>query len=300
MKYEKPAISIEDQLSILEKERGLIIKDQDKAKKYLKNIGYFRLSGYMFHLQIKDGTHLFKDGTEFNQIIRHYKFDQQLRILFLIYLERIEVKLRASLTNEFSINHGFFWYQNIELFANTEIHESICFEIKQNYDNAKERFLKSYKNKYTTEDYPPSNMALEILTFGKLAKLYKGLKNNTEKMAIAKSFGLPSSILTSWLIYLNNVRNVCAHYGRLWNRRITADQPVIPSRKKNRFNGELPRNFNTTAFGMISLINKLLDSFNPQNKFIYNVISLIDEYSDIIDVKYMGFTENWKEEPPWK
>lgn len=299
MNYEKVPKSINVQLSLLENERKLTIKDPVRAKKYLQNIGYFRLSGYMFHLQVKDGSHLFREGTDFNQIIRHYKFDQQLRTLFLTYLERIEVKLRASLTNEFSINHGFFWYQNVDLYANPQTCDITCMEIKQNFENAKERFLKSYKLKYINEDYPPSNMALETLTFGKLVKLYKGLKNDSEKMAIAQSFDLPSTILTSWLIYLNNVRNVCAHFGRLWNRRLTADQPVIPSRKKYKFNGELPRNFNTSAFGMISLINRLLISFNPRNRFLEKVLALIEEFSDVIDVKFMGFTENWKEESPW-
>ncbi len=218
----------------------------------------------------------------------------------MTYLERVEVKLRAALTNEFSISYGFFWYRKEDLYVDRNTHEIICNEIGQNFHKAKERFLKSFKSKYTSEDYPPSNMALETLTFGNLAKLYKGLKNGKEKMAIAKSFELPSSILTSWLIYLNNVRNVCAHYGRLWNRRITADQPVIPSRKKYQFKGQLPRNFNTTVYGMIALIDRLLLSFNPNNKFKEKTIELIEEYSDIVDMKFMGFPDGWEEEPPWE
>jgi abortive infection bacteriophage resistance protein len=86
-------------------------------------------------------------------------------------------------------------------------------------------------------------MALETLTMGKLTRLYKALKNDTEKMQIASDFNLPSSILTSWIIYLTNVRNICAHHARLWNKRVTADQPLIPSREKYKFKGEITSNF---------------------------------------------------------
>ncbi len=70
MKYAKPPTSIENQISLLRDKRDLKIDDEVRAKKYLNNIGYFRLSGYMFHLQKKDGTHDFKEGTEFDHIIR--------------------------------------------------------------------------------------------------------------------------------------------------------------------------------------------------------------------------------------
>jgi len=299
MKYEKDPLSIKDQLSVLQNESQLIIKDPDRAKKYLESIGYYRLSGYMFHLQVKDGSHIFNEGTDFNEIIRYYKFDQQLRIIFLTYLERIEVRLRAALTNQFSINHGFFWYQEKDLYADLKTYDIVCSEIEKNFIKAKERFIKSYIKTYTSENSLPSNMALQTLTFGSLSRLYKGLKNNTEKMAIAKSFELPSPILSSWFIYLNNVRNVCAHFGRLWNRRLTADQPKIPTRQKYKFNGELPKKFNNSLYGMISLIDRLLASFNPQNQFLDRVLDLIDEYSDIIDVKFMGFADDWEENPPW-
>jgi abortive infection bacteriophage resistance protein len=163
-----------------------------------------------------------------------------------------------------------------------------------------ERFLKSFKAKYTAEPLPPSNMALEVLTLGKLSRLYKGLSNKSEKMAIAKDFGLPSNVLSSWFVYLTNVRNVCAHHSRLWNRRITADRPIIPTRKDYKFNfqGEAPMDFNTTVYGIVSLISKLLDNINPGNRFIEKLAKLIDEHP-CVSTTSMGFAPDWKENPPW-
>ena len=132
MKYTKPPLSHEDQINLL-KNRGLIIPDKDRAYRYLENVGYFRLTGYMYHLQANDGSHHFKEGISFNDIILHYEFDKNLRVLVMEYLERIEVSLRAKLTDVYSTVHGFFWYNNQDLFADSSTFETINDEIRGNF-----------------------------------------------------------------------------------------------------------------------------------------------------------------------
>ncbi|UZO82269.1 Abi family protein [Aquimarina sp. ERC-38] len=212
MKYEKKPITIDEQINLLV-ERKLFVSDIDRAKRYLSTIGYFRLTGYMYHLQEKDGSHRFKEGVCFNDIIVHYQFDKKLRTILSDYLERIEIALRSKLTYYYCINHGFYWYTKYDLYTNKHVYNSINKEIKNSYEKPQERFLKFFKQKYTFETLPPSNMAMETLTLGKLARLYKGLRNNDQKNAVAEDFGLPVTILSSWIIYLNEVRNICAHHG---------------------------------------------------------------------------------------
>ena len=298
MKYEKPPKTVEEHIEVLI-HRGLNIPDFERAKQYLRNIGYYRLSGYMYHLQEKDGSHKFKDKVSFNDIILHYQFDKKLRALTIEYLERIEVALRARLTDYFAVNYGFFWFSQNDLYDDKGIYTLINAEIAERFENPQELFLKSFKEKYTSESIPPSNMALEVLSLGKLARLYKGLSNDAEKIAIANDFGLPSTILSSWLVYLNNVRNICAHHGRLWNRGITADRPTIPSRKKYSFNGSLPNDFNRSFYGVTAMLDRLLYNINPSNKFLEKLVCLIDEYP-LIKTRFMGFPDNWREEPAWK
>lgn len=297
MKYEKVPLSTEQQIQIL-KERKLTIQNYERAKKYLKNIGYFRLSGYMYHLQKKDGSHEFNENINFNDIVVHYQFDKKLRALILNYLEIIEVALRSYLTDYFSTNHGFYWYTKHSLYENNNVFNLINTEITERFLEPQERFLKFFKNKYTSEILPPSNMAMEILTLGKLSRLYKSLSNNVEKKSIAIDFGLPSVILSSWLIYLNNVRNICAHHSRLWNRRITADRPIIPKRKSYKFNGEIPDDFNRTIYGVISMIDKLLLNINPSNHFTEKIVNLINQYPSV-NPKFMGFPNDWKSSTVW-
>lgn len=296
MKYSKPPKSLQDHIELL-RSRDLTIEDQVRAEKYLTNIGYFRLTGYMYHLQEPDGSHKFKNATTFNEIVQHYHFDKKLRSLISEYLERIEVSLRARLTDYMSTNHGFFWYSKKELFDDYSTFTKINDEIVESFETPQERFLKNFKAKYENE-IPPSNMAMEILSLGKLSRLYKGLKNDQEKIQIAKDFGLPSSILSTWFIYLNNIRNICAHHGRLWNRGLTADRPSIPSRKKHKFQGEIPENFNRSVYGVISLIDRLLTNTKSTNKFTEKIELLIEEFP-VINTKFMGFPENWKQEAPW-
>jgi abortive infection bacteriophage resistance protein len=297
MKYTKIPETIEQCCSVLES-RGLIIDNKERAIKYLRNVGYFRLTGYMFHLQSNDGNHIFVKGTNFDDIIALYQFDKKLRGIISEYLERIEIYLRAKLTDKYSFSHGFFWYNNSDLFDDKDIYDKINNEIKEAFDDPKEQFLKFFKHKYTSESIPPSNMALEILSLGKLARLYKALKNKDGKFEIASEFNLPSSTITSWYIYLANVRNICAHHSRLWNKKITADRPIFPTREKYKFKGETFDDSNTTLYGIISLIDRLLRSFNPQNTFTQKIEQLIEAYS--IDATLMGFPEKWKVTANWK
>lgn len=296
MKYPKRPYSSQEHIALLE-ERGLKIPSQERAERYLDNVGYFRLTGYMFHLQTTDGNHKFFSEASFDDIINLYQFDKKLRAIVIEYMERIEIAVKAKLTNKYSLRDGFFWYTKKELYADANIYMTVNEKIAKAFAQPQEGFLKAYKFKYPSEPSPPSNMALETLTLGNLSRLYKGLDNNEIKIEIATEFGLASSTLTSWLIYLTNVRNICAHHSRLWNKKITADRPSIPNRKNYKFNGTMTNDFNTTMYGVISIMNRLLLSFNPDNRFILKIEKLIAEYA--IDTFFMGFPANWKTDAHW-
>src|SRR5690606_30806773 len=88
----------------------LQIEDPERAKRYLESVSYYRLSGYMFHLQQKHDKTIFKDKTTFADIINLYTFDKKLRSIFIEYLERIEVCFRTRILNTYSVLYGFYWY----------------------------------------------------------------------------------------------------------------------------------------------------------------------------------------------
>jgi len=45
--YIKPPLAVKDQINLLKK-RGLQVPDEARAFRYLQNISYYRLSGYMY------------------------------------------------------------------------------------------------------------------------------------------------------------------------------------------------------------------------------------------------------------
>lgn len=297
-KYNKTPFNNIECIELL-KERGLTIENNDRVSKYLDTIGYYRLSGYMYHLQDKTNDSKFKVDTTFGNIIDLYKFDKALRAIVLEYIERIEICLKSKISNKYSLKYGFFWYLDSKLFADYTVFESIKNEIATTFENPQERFLISFKSKYNDEVFPPSNMALEILTFGKTSKLFKGLADIDLKKEIAKEFGQASSTLASWFVYINNVRNLCAHHSRLWNKKVTADRPIIPKRDIYKFNGSIPSSadFNTTFYCIAAIMHRILKSFNPDNSFTAKITDLVGTYD--IDVKLMGFPDDWKTNAIW-
>ena len=71
------------------KERGLIIDDEAKALGYLKTIGYYRLSGYLYPFRQSDTCNSkvkldnFIDNTHFSDIKQLYTVMEQFQCLII-------------------------------------------------------------------------------------------------------------------------------------------------------------------------------------------------------------------------
>ena len=102
--YDKRPLSIQTQIERL-KGRGLIIDDEKLAVDYLSNISYYRLRAYTYPFQ--DNTNLENDhkfirsDIHFKDIIDLYCFDRRLRSLIFNAIEKIEVALRARITQRY-------------------------------------------------------------------------------------------------------------------------------------------------------------------------------------------------------
>ncbi|GAB3637794.1 Abi family protein [Hymenobacter arcticus] len=296
--YRKQPLSSAELLALL-KSRNLLIPDEVRATRYLDSIGYYRLSGYMYPLQVAGRAHRFVEGTSFDDVVNAYKFDKRLRAIVMEYMERVEVGLRAKLTNYYSLAHGFFWYtdENLIDVKYKGQWQALLANLQEEFKLPKELFLKTFKRNYPDEPFPPSQMALETLSLGELARLFRALLTSETKLQIAAEFQQAPATLDTWFLWLANVRNVCAHHGRLWNRIISADRPTIPSRKAFKFPVPMPEDANTTMYGAAALVNHLLKCFNPGNSFTRKVEELIREYQ--IDATLMGFPSDWEKTAVW-
>ncbi|HIW62405.1 MAG TPA: Abi family protein [Candidatus Stackebrandtia excrementipullorum] len=96
--YDKMPMELDDLVDRLT-DRGLTITDRDRALWYLRHIGYYRLSPYTIPFQQGGPEHRLREGTSFDDILDLYVFDRALRLVVMDALERVEVAVRAALTD---------------------------------------------------------------------------------------------------------------------------------------------------------------------------------------------------------
>lgn len=325
MAYDKPWLSYEEQLEKL-KSRGMIVTNEDAALNYLKRIGYYRLSGYWYAfrqlseiaspLQDKKGkpkiTKLalddFKDGTKFSDATELYVFDKRLRLLVMDALGRIEVALRVDIshtlgkTNPFAYNlpemfHSSFGQVIQERYGVTKHYNWVGRHAKLLL-RSKEEFIQHNIKKY---GFPlPMWVACECWDFGTMYTLFSGMKEIDQDLISAK-YGIKNGrIFSSWLNSLNQLRNVCAHHCRLWNRNIT-QQPKLPKSNEvpwvEDFLGR-PREL-ARCFLLLRIILHILDTINPNSSWRNRMQTHLEGFPDLehvgLNLKGMGVIDNWKE-----
>jgi abortive infection bacteriophage resistance protein len=256
MAYGKSWLSYEGQLDLLVG-RGLQVTDRPKALEYLKRIGYYRLSGYWFPFRERSGPLVlldergrkparpnkvetialdsFKAGATFENAVRLYVFDKQLRLLAMDAMERIEIALRVEISHTLGKLHRFAYLRS-DLFhpefsdeldkdKGVSGHHAWLSTHAQLISRSKEEFVRHNKIRY---GLPLAIwVACEVWDFGTMSRLFAGMREQEQDVIAVKYAIRNGRIFASWLRSLNYLRNVCAHHSRLWNRNIV-DQPKLP------------------------------------------------------------------------
>lgn len=298
MKYSKPSISLEQQVQKLI-ERGLKIDNPEKAAHYLSNISYYRLRAYTYPFQDNSNPdHPFVIDVSFEQIIQLYVFDRHLRLLIFDGLEKIEIALRTKIIYEYAQVYGSHWHDRHELYTNQVRFNKDISKLYEEVDRSSETFIKHYKKKYSNPEYPPSWMALEVASMGLLSKLFENLKKTEPKKKVVQGFGLKNHlILESWMHAFAHLRNVCAHHGRLWNRRFTV-LPKLPDDTLYPFlqNNKIHQN---KLYTILSCMLYILQIITPGHQLTKKLKALFQEFADV-DLHEMGFPEGWEKESLWQ
>jgi abortive infection bacteriophage resistance protein len=222
--YTKPQLSVTEQISLL-KQEGLPILNEDLACHLLQNISLFRLKSYISYLRQRNSKK-FKPGATFEQAFSLYQFDSELRKMVHAELEKIEVSVRTQLSLIMSETAGIFWFTESENFKNKEIHQLLLHNLYKELRRSDEEAFLKFQNTYKNE-FPPSWMTFEISSFGTLSIIYRYLKSSHARRQFAKFYGLSDPVMESWLHSIVYIRNICAHHGRLWNKRLSIN-PMTP------------------------------------------------------------------------
>jgi len=98
------------------------------------------------------------------------------------------------------------------------------------------------------------------------------------------------------MLILSNLRNLCGHHVRVWNKEVSfiATDPVqhkfawIDSSTTNK----------KRIYYRLCIIKYLLFSVSPNNSFTHKLKSLLAKFPTV-DIKAMGFPVDWENEPLW-
>lgn len=295
--FPKPPLSLPDQLSLLIT-RGLIVNDAADATHYLTHIGYYRLSGYALPFQVGGAgptRHDFKPGVTFDDILDRYVFDRKLRLLVMDAVERIEISVRAAMSNTIAARHGAHWYMNPSLFSPKFDHGRFIADIKLQIGHTNNRrrdiYIEHYYQTYSTPGLPPSWMVFESVSFGTISFAYMNLAP-PEFVDVCGSYGLPHQVLISWLHSITYIRNICAHHSRLWNRECRI-KPMIA----RAFKADLTPN--ERVYAQLVVMQIMLARIAPGNHWAQKLRELLTEHPAIPLVS-MGFPSNWQSRQIWR
>lgn len=300
MIYSKSPLSIIQQIEQL-KQRGLIISDEISANHYLSTIGYYRLSGYWWPMQSDKVKHIFKPESTFENIISIYNFDKELRLLLFDVIECIEIALRTKLIYHLSHEVTPWWFEDSNNFKNIINHNEIIESIDRELQKSKDVFIVEHKKKYCTDTRrPPAWKTLEVITFGTISKLYSSLKSTIKsKDKIAIEFGTVNhTFLPSWLLSIAQIRNICAHHGRLWNKNLPGRPKLMPKPPNRWLNNVPPVTEHYYLYIHLCCMKYLLNSLNISNNFRESLEDLLKKYPNI-DKNALGIKQNWENEPLW-
>lgn len=294
MKYNKPPLSYDKQAERLIA-RGLQT-DKDALIKRLQSVNYYRLSGYLYPFRQKDDS--FKKDTSLDLIWGNYCFDKHLRILVMDACECFENALKTDVVYNLAHQCGAFGYLDPKNLPGipSDQHKKLLDKIKEETDRSKEIFVKHFFRKYgDNHKYLPLWMTAEVLSFGSLHTMYRGLSSRL-KQKIAKKYRIADKVLLSWVGTIQVIRNICAHHGRLYNR-ILGVKPLIPNKDPI---WHTPRTIdNSRVFSVLSILNYLLQIIEPKTEWGQQVIALVQN-NDKLPSSVMGFYPEWKENELWK
>ncbi|MFU8692702.1 Abi family protein (plasmid) [Rossellomorea sp. FS2] len=280
----KPPKTYSEQVDLY-KSRNLHVENSKYAEKILQRINYYRLSAYGLTLQDRLNKDEYVPGASFNKMLSLYEFDRRLRLLLLGTLETIEIALRTHISYEMAHKVGPMGYRNKENFLDEEFHHSFLGELDSLISKSRkgELFVQHYFQNYG--GVFPIWVAIEVTSFGFLSKLYYNLNVDLKKHIAMRYYNVPYRYIQSWLRTLSSIRNVCAHYGRLYNKPLTF-KPLLFKEDSRQFS-------NQQIYAAIYIITRLLSKVEG-DRFIRDLDALISAYEEDISFDAIGFPSNWK------
>lgn len=301
-RFQKPPLALQDQINHL-RAAGMVVPDESRAEHWLKHVSYYRLSGY-WHVwkdRLSAEETRFVADSNFDTICDLYAFDQDLRDCVGHAVEQIEVALRGAWAYALAQNSGSHGYLDAALYSDRREFHQMLGKLAVETGWSAETYIRHYRETYHEPALPAVWMVAEMMSFGQLSRWYSLLIDSKLRAQIAKPFGLREQQFVSIVKHLVDIRNICAHHGRLWNRGFRSP-PQLPKKPV-----DLNKSLDTTQAGYAAgklynslvLLLHLVSAIDPESTWRSDIARVLRRHPTG-DLATMGFPADWLERPYWQ
>lgn len=283
MKQLKVPTTYAEQMEILQ-QRNVQIEDETRCEEILRAINYYRITAYLLPFKLPDGK--YEEGTRFSAAYQLYEFDRKLRNALFSALEEIEIYLRSRFAYFHVHKYGAEGYTEESNYSAQYRAERFSENLKREIEsNQRALFVKHHIEEYG--GHFPLWAAVELFSFGMLSRFYSDLKTPDQKELARELYGSNPKNVKSWLHCCTDLRNICAHYGRLYYRVFSS----IPANVNADSNSE------KRLWGAVLALYELYPYKEKWNtEHLPKLEALFEEYKNDISLYHIGFPENWIDE----
>lgn len=301
--YKKPSELVQKLIS-----EGVDIEDKEFAEKIIYCHNYFRLKAYFIPFMNADGT--FRPNTNFESIYNLYLADQRIRDFLFPLIAILEVQIRAVIDNEITAStNDPFWHLDPSNFISYEEIKKVLDKAGNRFRTGKQEFVKHHLERYYTsksfdfKQIPPFWVISEILTIEQLQTFATKIDSNKFSSAgsnklnnCAIQFGFNSyNALTTNIKCIRDLRNICAHHSRLWNKNLAAPNAVIKNLKFKPPKDQHNRLYSHLV--MLKIMCKKRGIDDGIKDFFTSLISSHQIFQE--QYQSMGFPDSWEQDPFW-
>ena len=305
-----------EELAVPNKNTGamVVVKESEVelAKQFFFQNNYYSFSIYKKCLPNRDN----KEFT-FSDCVLLYDFNDFLRENLMKFTGKIEQLIKSSIVHslcsyyEGELQKGEC-YLDSSIYVNKSECEATIKRMGQSLYSNKSKSL-PIRHHIDNKNYKfPIWVIIPELTFGETTKFIEKLNKDyyefwIEELFIVKDkFNVPSlrdhiiSSARSWISASWYIRNVCAHYGRLYGCNFNTGVPTFYAEDLRKLKAvEKKKRDNKDLFAYMIAIKNLLICHSEQvqldwNNFVCDLEIKISS-SQIIERKKIGFPEKWKE-----
>jgi abortive infection bacteriophage resistance protein len=298
--------TLDEQIEIL-RSKGLVINNEDKAKKILFRENYFFINGYR-HIFLKSPKdRIFIEGTTFDELYGLFVFDRNIRNIMFKNILIVENNIKSIMSYQLSKKYGI---KEKEYLKPSNFTKDFT-KVRQVADvlNKMKRQIRVNGKQHsatlhyvTNYGYIPMWILVKVLSFGIISELYSILKDE-DKEAIADYYNVDSESLEIFLTVTSNYRNLCAHEDILFDHQTQKD---ILNNKYHRLLN-IPMVEDRYIYGkndLFSMIIIMKYMLTPEEfrLLVYEIgyeIDLLDGKVSSIPLSKIlnriGFPENWRD-----